>query len=308
MGKVMTDFLADFLFSANTLYKIPGTPKYAKQSAPGYPFDVLALSLSPLYRQSRRLYLLAGGKFSPNVCSVARSLSDEDLFRKEIEYSPIEKELRWFSFEGYFEVASADESARNILDMGGISLFHEQNHRILWELLPPPPEDKIDFLRYLNFAESLVVGLDLALADEFGRKTSTALEHMKTIYRTGGRDSWYKKAPDQYRKYLSAAVLSTYLRLEGYDPRDLAKGLNVIFPNDKGLVKAAVKRSLDLSGHFVSYTNPAWQDRHWQFALKTLTQLNRKFQQDPLCMPEDPLEIAVEELDVIGRVFRKFSL
>ena len=50
------------------------------------------------------------------------------------------------------------------------SLFHEQNHRILWKLLPPAPVEKNALRRYLNFAESLVITLDMALGDELGAK------------------------------------------------------------------------------------------------------------------------------------------
>jgi hypothetical protein len=273
------------------LNKLPRKSKYDSLAVAEYPFDLLLLSLSSLYRKSRQSFLAMGGQFFPKVCSVARSLSDKDLFRKEIYYSPLESELLWFCDQGMYEVTDAAESARHLMDIGGISLFHEQNHRIVWNLLPPPPEDKVDFLRYLNFAESIVVGLDLALADELGKRQSHALEEIKSIYRTTSDESWSKKPTREYWDYLSAAILSTYFLLEGFDPRDLPKGLRVVFPEQHKLVKAAVKRSLDLSQHFVSSTNRMWQDRHWQFALDSLLALRGEgAKEGPLCLADDPIQ------------------
>ncbi|MBV2168069.1 MAG: hypothetical protein KUL82_05105 [Bdellovibrio sp.] len=186
MMRVKNSDLRNFLSEMKLLFSVRASSRYSKWVLPEYPFDSQLLTLSRLYRESRKLYLAQGGSFASRVCSVPRSLSSHDLFKDEIEYTPIFSELAWF-VENHQEVLDSDLFIKQLSSLSAISVFHEQNHRILWRLLPPPPIEEKDFCRYLNFAESLVIVLDLVLGDEIGGRLSPVFEKYKIIYRPGGR-------------------------------------------------------------------------------------------------------------------------
>ncbi len=221
-----------FLKDTEQLFAVPTARKYENLVLPEYPFDAQLLSLSELYRRSRKFYAKMGGQFSPKLCSVPRSLSSQDLFGAYVEYSPLLSEWIWF-LRQHHEIANPGQAAEALQSYNGISLYHEQNHRIVWESLPPAPGEKIELCRYLNFAESLVITLDLALADQIGKKLSPAFERRKAIYRTGGEDSWSQKSKSEYRTYLCAIFCATYFLLEMYHPDDIPQGLEQLFPNRK---------------------------------------------------------------------------
>lgn len=295
--------LQAFLKDVDRLSKLPMSDKNSQGLVQDYPFDAQLLELSALYRSSRNIFLKNGGEFAAKICSVARSLSAHDLFANNIQYSPMLSEIMWFKEGGYREVADPSEKLDFFKDYSGVSLFHEQNHRIVWQNLPPAPTEQVEFCRYLNFAESVVVTLDLVLADQVGKKLSPAFERMKTIYRTGGDDEWHLKSKSEYRKYLQAVMTATYFLLELYNPKDIAKGLNHIFPNEKRLVKDAVKRSLDLSDLFIQKTNQLWQERYWQQASGKLADFHSSSAADPLYLPEDPLDFGEYEFAIADKVF-----
>jgi len=85
-----------FLKDVETLCALPVQKKYEKLWLREYPFDLQLLSSSRLYRESRRLYLSLGGIFSQRLCSTMRSLSAQDLFKDEIDFTPSMSELMWF--------------------------------------------------------------------------------------------------------------------------------------------------------------------------------------------------------------------
>ncbi len=296
----------NFIKDANILCDLPTSSKYEKLLLAEYPFDNQLLHLSRLYRESRNLYLSIGGTFSQRVCSTMRSLSTHDLFKDEIDYTPSMSELMWFKDFGH-ELDDSDAELEALTRFNEISLFHEQNHRIIWRLLPPAPTEKRDLCRYLNFAESLVVTLDLAFGDELGKKLSPVFERMKIIYRPGGEDTWHKKPKDVYHKYLLAIFSSTYYALEFMNKKDNLKAVDYVLPGQKKMNKDAVRRGLELSEIFTKVTNPQWQNIYWEQARNKLETLHVGSKEDQLYLPEDPLDLAPEFFFVL-RVFDCYGL
>lgn len=295
-----------FLKDVEILASLPTSKKYQKQILPEYPFDAQLLNASRLYRESRKLYLSLGGIFSARVCSTMRSLSAQDLFKDEIEYTPSLSELLWFK-DHFQEVSDPAEEVKAWTRFNEISLYHEQNHRVLWRLLPPAPTEERDLCRYLNFAESLVVVLDLALGDELGRKLSPVLESMKVIYRPGGEHMWHRQSKSVYRQYLLALLCTTYLALELVHNDDILNAVDYILPGQKKMNKQAVPRGLQLSELFTRVTNPEWQKRHWKDAAKKLQKMHKGTAEDALYLPEDPLDLEAEFF-YAHRVFDYFGL
>ncbi|MGE5086367.1 MAG: hypothetical protein ACM3MG_08725, partial [Bacillota bacterium] len=298
--------LKSFIKDLKQLHSLPVAKKYSSIQLAEYPFDGQLLNASALYRQSRKLYLSLNGQYSAKICSTMRSLSAQDLFRDEIEYSPVASELTWF-MEHHQEVADPEFGMDALMRFNEISLFHEQNHRVLWRLLPPPPREERDFYRYLNFAESLVVALDLALGDQLGKVDSALFERVKVIYRPGGRDSWSTQSKKEYRQYLLALVASTYYLLEWMNSEDILKAVDYVLPGQKKMNSQAVRRGLELSELFTRVTNPEWQKRYGQSALLKLKKIHKGNDQEPLYMPEDPLDLEAEFF-FAHRVFEVFSL
>lgn len=290
-----------FLLDIKTLFAIPAPKKFPKLLLSEYPFDLQLLNSSAVYRKSRQLYFSIGGKFSARVCSTMRGLSAQDLFNNEIDYTPALSEFLWFRDFGY-AVGNANEEIKALSYFNEISLFHEQNHRVIWRLLPLAPPEQRDLSRYLNFAESLVVTLDLALADQLGKKLSLSLERMKAIYRPAGEDAYFKKSKSEYRQYLLAVLTSTYYLLENMHPEDILKAVDYVLPAQKNVNKAAVKRGLELSQIFIQVTNPQWQNIYWKSAQTKLKKIQSKSGEDYFYLPEDPLDLEAE-FAIAHRVF-----
>lgn len=304
--KVKNSEVQKFLKDLNTLFSVPKSKRYSKLVLAEYPFDAELLSLSRLYRESRKFYLALGGSFLPRVCSTMRSLSSHDLFKDEIEYSPILSEILWFK-DHYQEVADPRSYLQTMSSYSAISLFHEQNHRIVWRHLPPAPTEQRDVCRYLNLAESLVITLDLALGDELGSRLSPLFEKYKSIYRPGGEDKWFSKSKEEYRSYLQALLYVSYLALELIEPADIPKAVDYVFPGQKKMNKEAVRRGLELSELFTLNTNRQWQHRYWKKAQKELAEFHKGTIEDTLYLPEDPLDWE-EEMLIANRVFESFGL
>ncbi|MES3038873.1 MAG: hypothetical protein V4736_13270 [Bdellovibrionota bacterium] len=214
--------------------------------------------------------------------------------------------MLWFK-DYYPEVFDTSEVMISFNNLSSISIFHEQNHRILWLLLPPAPAEKADFSRYLNFSESIIVTLDMVLGDQLGRKHSAAFERVKTIYQSGGHDKWSSKSPSEYRKYLSALMTATYLLLEHKLPDDIPAALNYIFPGNKKMVAAASERALDLSVMFTSNTNPQWQQKNWKQAQTKLKKIHKGSVEEPFYLCEDALDFE-EEFVIANRIFDAFGI
>ncbi|NUN05777.1 MAG: hypothetical protein HUU57_08445 [Bdellovibrio sp.] len=289
-----------------TLFAVPVSKKLSKDFLPEYPFDAQLLSLSALYRRSRKSYLQLGGTFSPRVCSTMRSLSAQDLFKDQIDYSPIFSELTWFKDHSH-EVADPGGMVKAFSFYNEISIYHEQNHRILWRLLPPAPTEAVDFCRYLDFAESLVVTLDLALGDELGKNLSPVFEAVKAIYRPGGDDNWFAKSKSEYRQYLHGLMFTTYLVLQLAEPADIPDAVAYVIDAPKKMNKDAVRRGQELSDLFTLNTNQQWQRLYWKTTQQRLAQLHRDSDEEPFYVSEDPLDFE-EEFVIANRVFAFFDL
>lgn len=296
--------LKNFLKDLNLAFSIKTSKKHSDLVLAEYPFDHELLTLSSLYRQSRKLYLSIDGTFVPRVCSTMRSLSAQDLFKDQIDYSPLLSELLWFK-DHSTEVLDPVAMMKSLSAYNEISLFHEQNHRVVWRLLPPAPQEQRDFCRYLNLAESIVVTLDLILGDELGPKVSPVFERMKAIYRPGGEDKWFHQSKKEYRQYLQALFYATYLVLELVHHEDILKAVDYVLPNQKKINKDAVRRALELSELFTLNTNQQWQQRFWKQAQTRLALLHKDHPEDVWYLPEDPLDFE-EEFVIANRVFDYF--
>ncbi|MGZ6456078.1 MAG: hypothetical protein ACXWRP_12000 [Bdellovibrio sp.] len=298
--------LQKFLKDSQLLFSIPINKRYLHLLLDEHPFDAQLLSISRLYRESRKQYLALDGSYVPRVCSTMRALSSHDLFKYEIEFTPLLSELRWFT-QHHQEIADPNSIMNAISCFGEISLFHEQNHRILWRLLPPAPDEQSDVCRYLNFAESLVVTLDLALGDEVGPRLSSVFERFKSLYRPSGNPKWASQSKKEYRQYLQILLYVTYLVLELIEPKDIPKAVNYMFPANKAMNKAAVKRGMELSEAFTLNTNRMWQMRRWKTAQLKLESFHKNSIEDTLYLPEDPLDFE-EEFIIANRIFDYFGL
>ena len=286
-----------FLKDVGLLTRVPVTAKYKKLLLEEYPFDHQLLSLSKLYRKSRETYLALPGAYSRKVSSTMRSLSTHDLFENDIQYSPIATEIAWF-MKNTEDVSDPAAEVQALLRFGEISIFHEQNHRICWRLLPPVPKSQAEVSRYLNFSESLVATLDVAMADEIGGKLSPAFERLKVTYRVGGLDKWAKSDRKTYREYLLAFFCATYFSLEIMHPDDVPGAVDYVLPGQKRMNRDAVRRGQELSELFTRVTNPLWQERHWKLARQKLGRIHRESVRAPLRLPKDPLAIDTE-LDIV---------
>lgn len=295
-----------FVNDVKTVLQLPASKLPKSLIISEYPFDVQMLSTSPLYFASRKAYLKLGGKFVSAVCSTMRSLSTQDLFKNEIHFSPMHSEMLWF-YENAFNLADADEQLQAIQHFHAISIFHEQNHRVVWQLMPKAPTDKINLRRYLNFAESLVVMLDLALADQINPKVSKALERMSLLYRPAGSVKLQSLSTNDYRQYLKAAFTATYCTLERIHGEDVVKVVNYVLPENKKLNKQAVARGQELNQDFTEVTNPGWQELYWQSAAVKLKEIHKKSKQSVLILPEDPLDLDTE-FNIVEKVLNYFEV
>lgn len=298
--------LKQFLKDSDVMLQIKTVKKFPKLILNEYPFDLQLLNLSRLYRRSRQSFLAIGGRYSPKVCSTMRSLSTQNLFENNIDYTPSFSELMWF--KDYHPVLPDPVAELQALKgFSDISMYHEQNHRIIWQLLPPAPMEQHDLRRYLNFAESLVVTLDLALGDEVGHELSLVLERLCLLYRPGEKNNPYKKSKKNYHNYLLAIFCATYYALERVVSGDILKAVNYIFPDQREMNKRAVQRSLELSEQFTEVTNPQWQQLYWQSAAAQLQKIHKHTVRDTLYLPEDPLDLH-EEFFYVRQVFDYYGI
>lgn len=295
-----------FVSDVKTILQLPVNKQVSRLVVDEYPFDAQMLSLSPLYFKSRKAYLKLGGKFKPSVCSTMRSLSTQDLFKNEIHYSPLHSEMVWL-YENASHFTDTADQVSAVQHFHAISIFHEQNHRLVWQLMPKAPTDKINLRRYLNFSESLVVMLDLALADQINPKVSKALENMSLLYRPAGSSKLHKLSTADYRQYLRAAFATTYYTLERIQSEDILKAVNYVLPENKKLNKQAVRRGLELNQDFTEVTNPGWQEIYWQSAAVKLKAIHKKSKAAVLVLPEDPLDLD-SEFNIVEKVLNYFEV
>ena len=268
------------------------------------PFDAHLLELSSLYHRSREAFLKQDGKFLPTLVTSPRSLSSPVLLENLVEYSPLERELIWSATDPIER-----KKLSHLFDVRTFSssLFHEQNHRTLWRLLPPAPEKFRDLSRYLNFTESLVIALDMALGDELGPKLAPLFYSCGVTYNPGS--STLSEIPKGasgkriYRTYLQAAVHAIYLNLELYEPEEIPVLIKTLFPVLGSLAERAAQRAGMIDRAFIHQTNLFWQERNWK---KVRQKLGDKKGRALLLSP-DPLD--QREPYLVGeKVFEFFGL
>ena len=296
------NFLKDF----DRLNQLHASRKHSKLILEEYLFDNQLLTLSHLYRTSRIQYLNLGGTYVRKLCSTLRSLRTHDLFKNEIEYTPSLSEFLWFK-EYHQMLPDPEIEIDSLFRFSDISLFHEQNHRIIWSLLPPPPTEESNMRRYLNFAESLVVTLDIALGVEIGRDLSPVFERMNLIYRSSNKKLGKIKTPNEYRHYLLSIFCSTFYILELIRTKDILSAVNYVLPEFTKINQLAVSCSLELNEDFYKNTNPQWQKLNWKIAQQKLNQIHKNSKEDPLCISEDPLELETD-LFYVRYVLDNFGL
>ena len=230
------------------------------------------------------------------------------LLEQTIEYSPIERELIWSATD---PIESKSVHLERLFETRAYttSLFHETNHRILWKFLPPPPplgKTGSAVSRYLNFVESLVVTLDMALGDELGPELSQVLYLAGVTYDPGTDLRRQPIARRTYRNYLHTCLYATYLRLELYESVDIEKAVTHLYGaaldgpasntpshltrNLTGLTKRAIARAERLDEAFVRITNLDWQEKNLSQVVKTLSQRSPKSSPEPLLLAESALD------------------
>lgn len=231
----------------------------------GQPFDDYLLKKSKLFSKSRELFLSQGGRHIPSLLSSPRSLGSGALLQNQIEYSPLEREFRWTATD---RIEKKSDERILLLRTYVTNLYHEQNHRILWNFLPrlkksELQKDKTLIHRYLNFVEALVITLDMALGDELGPKRSDFFYISGILYDPGTTVRARNRLNSRgYRNYLQASLYATYLTLQGYKKTQILKLCEFLFPRLERLNRDAVERSYRLDPQFVRRTNPVWQFRH----------------------------------------------
>ena len=231
-----------------------------------------------------------GGRFEAALVTSPRTLSSAILLEPRIEYSPTERELFW--------AATDPEESRNPAHFLGVrtytsSLFHEQNHRILWRELPPPPkagagtrkDPQGAIRRYLHLAEALVIAADIALADEIGPKKAEVFYACGSIYNPGS-DARKHLSRRNYRNYLHVIAYVSYLLLELNEPSEILPWLPALFPQVESKLRLrAWTRASRIDPQFIRVTNPFWQQRYSKQVGPTLRK--GRGAEAPLLLPDE---------------------
>ena len=263
------------------------------------PFDLHLLNWSDLYGRSRKLFRQLGGRFCPTYLSSRRSLSSPVLLEPIIQYSPMEREWVWLATD---QVESKNPSQLLTFRSISTSIYHEQNHRILWKVLPPAPRRGLSLRRFLNFSEAIIITLDMALSDELGPRLATLFYLLGVTYDPGTLIKEHLSARD-YRNYLQAVTYATYLNLECYSFEDIRSILRQLFPQLGSHLERTLSRSLRLDRQFIEVTNPVWQKRYASAAGKLLSDAHLK----PLVLSDNPLENWVSYL-IVEHVFDHYGI
>ncbi len=238
-------------------------PSARALALPGQPFDAFYLGQSSLFRRSRARFLAQDGTFESRFVTSPRNLSSAILLENRIQYSPTEDELLWQATD---PAERANDDALLRLVGYSTSLFHEQSHRILWKILPPPAErTDAGLSRYLNLVEAIVVGIDMALGDELGPKLSSLGYLTGTLYDPGSYAEF--ASARERRNYLQVAIRVTYLALELHEKKEIRRALRGWAPHWMPTLRPealahAVERALRLDTAFIRITNLLWQEKH----------------------------------------------
>ena len=265
------------------------------------------LWISPLYRRSRQLFLQTSGNFVPSYLSLVRALTSPTLIDPNIHYTPYQDELVWVTSRGSF-LKAFDPLFLKTMKETITPIYHEQNHRILWNILPPPGPDYRTFKRYLHFAESIAVALDAACSNELGRPLGQIFNLCGVLANFGDPTAFQTMNRPTYRRYLKAHAYSNYLYMELYQPRQVIEFICRHFRDDLGplALHAAEDAIGGLNIDFVRVTCPSWENQHLRYAHKQLRK-RAEAEASTLTMPADFRDLIVfermaERLFVLYRV------
>jgi hypothetical protein len=295
--------------------KLRRPKRMEKLALDGQAFDAFYLGQSPLFRRSRELFLAQDGRFEARLSSSPRSLSSAILLENRIQYSPTEDELIWMATD--VAERKNDEGLMRIIGYS-TSVFHEQSHRILWNILPPPKDrSPVGLRRYLNFVEAIVIGIDMALGDELGPERVSLGYLSGTIYDPGTGALFASKR--ERRNYLHVAIRTTYLALEPYDSSGVHRSLSSWLPlwlpelpHEASL--HAIERALRLDDAFIEVTNHAWQKRHRKAFAEFIASKKARRKKGSSALPlasvelsEDP-ETWIDPYLAVEHVFDRFGI
>ena len=229
------------------------------------------LWISPLYRRSRKLFLQTNGNFVPSYMSLVRALTSPTLIDPDIHYTPYQDELVWVTSRASFLQAFHPRLLKAMKETV-TPIYHEQNHRILWDILPPPGPDYRAFKRYLHFAESIAVALDAACSNELGHPLGQIFNNCGVLANFGDATLFQTVTNrSTYRRYLIAHAYSNYLNMELYQPRQVIEFICRHFGDLGPLAKHAAEDAIGgLNVDFVRITCPSWENQHLRYAFERL--------------------------------------
>jgi hypothetical protein len=269
------------------LYRKHRVPRHRLELR-GQFLDRHLLWISPIYHRSRQLYLQTGGRFVPNYMSKVRALTSPTLIDPDIHYTPYQDELVWVTSSSTFLRAFDPLMLKNMKETI-TPVFHEQNHRVLWKILPPPGPNFRAFIRYLHFAESIAVALDASCSNELGHPLGQIFNLCGVLANFGDRIIFQTlKDRPTYRRYLVAHAYSNYLNMELYQPQQV---IDHICRHFRDLGSFALHAAEDAIGgldvDFVRVTCPSWENQHLGFAFKQMRK-RAKNSDATLTLPADP--------------------
>lgn len=220
-------------------------------------FDRFMLYSYPLYLKSRQLAIENDCKFEHIHSDIAFQLIENTLLTKRIQIVPLENECRWAAFDlQYKNSLHIMHVLHNIS-----SVFHEQNHRILWSLLPKCSQGGRALKNYLNFAESMTMTLDYALAHKIQPKMAWFLQLIGVSYR-GAHFRKHSNDKKNYSDFLVAFCIGQLMYFDFYKKRDVKKFLKEKFPNQADIISDAVDMAFTIESEFNTETNHQWQMKY----------------------------------------------
>jgi hypothetical protein len=226
------------------------------------------LQLSALYAQSRTLFLNCGGSYRFELASKSRSIMTSGVIEECVPVSPVYREVLWCARSS--KISRQERERADFLFECVTPLFHEQNHRILWRVLPAPAnESDACWRKYLVFCESVVVALDYLISMELGKGVGDFFGRVGCLYYW---DSAQRNKCGMNEKELpqkiSLFVYAVFCALTGVPQASIVQQLLHRAPSK--WVLDVVKTTSELSRGFVNKAHLQWQERYLDRARRWL--------------------------------------
>ena len=220
-------------------------------------FDRFMLYSYPLYLKSRQLALGFDCEFQHIHSDISFQLIENTLLTNRIQIVPLENECRWTAFDPQFK------NSLHILHVlyNISSVFHEQNHRVLWSLLPKCAPGGRALKNYLNFAESLTMTLDYALAHTIQPKMAWFLQLTGVSYR-GAQFRKHSKDKKNYPTFLVSFCIGQLMYFDFCKKREVKKFLYEKFQVKNEIISDAVDMAFTIESEFNTETNRQWQIKY----------------------------------------------